>query len=261
MMAEMARAVGNEKEAADFDSKAKDSRFQFQKTLFDADKALYRDGIDTDHVSLHANLFPLAFGLAPEGNRAGMADWLANRGMACSVYAAQYLMEALFENGANKQAVELMTANNDRSWRHMIESGTTLTWEAWDQKYKPNQDWNHAWGAAPANLLPRYILGAQPLTPGWETARIFPRIGNLSYAKGKVPTPRGPIRIDWKSSDTFTLSLTLPEGMHAQVVLPNIGKSAGVYSDGRRIKATRVGNRWVLDQPVKGTVNFEVRQK
>ena len=22
---------------------------------------------------------------------------------------------------------------------------------------KPNQDWNHAWGAAPANLLPRFL--------------------------------------------------------------------------------------------------------
>ena len=43
----------------------------------------------------------------------------------------------------------------------MVESGTTITWEAWDQKYKPNQDWNHAWGAAPANLLPRFVLGAQ----------------------------------------------------------------------------------------------------
>ena len=27
----------------------------------------------------------------------------------------------------------------------MVESGTTITWEAWDMKCKPNQDWNHAW--------------------------------------------------------------------------------------------------------------------
>ena len=43
-----------------------------------------------------------------------------------------------------------------------------ISWEAWDLKYKLNQDWNHAWGAAPANLLPRYVLGAEPLEPGWQ---------------------------------------------------------------------------------------------
>ena len=68
--------------------------------------------------------------------------------------------------GAQK-ALSLITAPTDRSWRHMVESGATITWEAWDHKYKPNQDWNHAWGAAPANLLPRYLLGAASATPGW----------------------------------------------------------------------------------------------
>lgn len=39
----------------------------------------------------------------------------------------------------------------------MIDQGSTITMEAWSLKAKPNQDWNHAWGAAPANLLPRYL--------------------------------------------------------------------------------------------------------
>ena len=29
----------------------------------------------------------------------------------------------------------------------MIRVGSTITLEAWDNKFKPNQDWNHAWGA------------------------------------------------------------------------------------------------------------------
>ena len=140
--------------------------------LFDPARGLYRDGEGTDHASVHANLFPLAFGLVPAEHAAGVSAWLASRGMACSVYAAQYLLEGLFEHGDGAQALALVTAATDRSWRHMVESGTTITWEAWDQKYKPNQDWNHAWGAAPANLLPRFVLGAQPLAPGWRRARI-----------------------------------------------------------------------------------------
>ena len=259
LMGEMARALGKDDEAAKFESGARTQIFQ--QTFYDSSAGLYRDGINTDHRSLHANLFPLAFGLAPEGKGEHIADWLADRGMACSVYAAQYLMEALFENGADRPAIELMTAHNDRSWRHMVESGTTITWEAWDQKYKPNQDWNHAWGAAPANLLPRYILGARPMTPGWEVALIRPNIGGLTAAKGKVPTPRGPIIVDWTYSDSFILSLTLPKGMSARVELPMVGDSLGVFSGGQPVKVTRIGNRWVLDQDIKGTVMLEVRTK
>ena len=35
----------------------------------------------------------------------------------------------------------------------------TLTTEAWDGIYKPNLDWNHAWGAAAGNLIVRRLLG------------------------------------------------------------------------------------------------------
>ena len=113
--------------------------------------------------------------------------------MACSVYAAQYLLEGLFQHDRSDAALALVTAPGERSWKHMLDSGTTITWEAWDQKFKPNQDWNHAWGAAPANLLPRFILGVQALTPGWSRAVIRPFPGTLKQAEGKVPTPRGAV--------------------------------------------------------------------
>jgi hypothetical protein len=80
----------------------------------------------------------------------------------------------------------------------MVESGTTITWEAWDQRNKPNQDWNHAWGAAPANLLLRFVLGVQPLAPGWSRVSIRPNPGTLKSADGKVPTPRGPVLVRWQ---------------------------------------------------------------
>jgi hypothetical protein len=35
--------------------------------------------------------------------------------------------------------------------------------------------------------------------------------------------------------------------------------SIGVFSEGKPIAATRVGNRWVLAQEVNGTAAFEVR--
>jgi len=258
-MAEMAKVIGFVDEAKQYEADFEIGYAAFKEQLFSSEKGLFLDGINTDHISSHANLFPLAFGLVPEASRENTAQWLAARGMRCSVYAAQYLMEGLFENGAATEALDLILADNDRSWKHMVNSGTTITWEAWDLKYKRNQDWNHAWGAAPANLLPRYILGAEPLEPGWKPARIRPHVGHLEFAKGTVPTPRGQIAIHWKNGQSFKISLGLPDGMEAKIDLPAIANSQGVYAAGKRVEAQRIGDRWVLDQLVSGDVFLEVK--
>jgi len=259
LMSRLARALNRTAEANNYAALERTGLATFQKKLFDPKRGLYRDGEGTDHSSLHANLFPLAFGLVPEAHRARIAQWLGERGMKCSVYAAQYLLEGLFENGASAQAIALMTAPGDRSWRHMVESGTTITWEAWDQSYKTNQDWNHAWGAAPANLLPRFVLGAQSLTPGWRRALIQPHPGMLEQAGGKIPTTLGPIAIQWTNSGGFDLSLSLPAGMSAQVKIPARENSTGVFLKGEPVHATRDGQWWVLEKDVTGSSLIEAR--
>jgi len=259
LMTDLARALGHDVDAADYTRRERTGRAAFQEKLFDPTRGVYRDGEGTDHAAQHSNLFPLAFGLVPESERAQVTAFVVSRGMACSVYAAQYLIEALFTHGAANAAHALITASGDRSWKHMVESGTTITWEAWDQKYKPNQDWNHAWGAAPANLFPYFILGAHAVTPGWSRATISPQPGPLSEAKGKIPTPRGPIMIHWTNTSNFRLSLMLPAGISAQLNLPAPTTSRGVFSDGKSISAQRAGDRWILDQAVSGTQTFEVK--
>ena len=259
LMADLAKALKKDAEVADYLALEHAAQTAFQEKLFDRQRGVYRDGEGTDHASQHANLFPLAFGLVPAEHRASVADFVAKRGMACSVYGAQYLMEGLFQNGADASALAFMTAPNDRSWRHMAESGATITWEAWDQKYKPNLDWNHAWGAAPANLLPRFVLGAQPLAPGWNRALIRPCPGDLKFADGQIPTPLGPVLVRWTNSETFKLSLTLPKGMAAHLELPAGGKSQGVIIGGKSVAVHRDGLRWILYDDVSGIATVEVK--
>jgi hypothetical protein len=168
-------------------------------------------------------------------------------------------MEALFSNDAGTEAIHLMTARTDRSWRHMIESGATLTLEAWDLRYKPDMDWNHAWSAAPANLLPRFVLGVQASSPGWDNVLIRPNTGNLTQASGKVPTPHGTILLSWEHGSQFRLSQTLPPGVTARVELPASENSQDVSLDGQPVEATRAGSRWMIAAPVSGSAVLEVR--
>src|SRR5262249_6462199 len=85
---------------------------------------------------------------------------------------------------------------------------------------KPKQDWNHAWGAAPANVLPRQLMGVQPLEPGFSKILIRPRPGSLAWAESKTPTPQGPINVRFEVEDGFRLHVEIPPKVNARVGLP-----------------------------------------
>ena len=71
MMAEMAGTFGKKNEAAEYESMASKANASFQKTCSMRTSGAYRDGEGTDHMSQHASLFPLAFGLVPHERMSG----------------------------------------------------------------------------------------------------------------------------------------------------------------------------------------------
>jgi hypothetical protein len=85
-------------------------------------------------------------------------------------------------------------------------------------KYKPNSDWNHAWGAAPGNIIPRYLWGIQPKTPGFSTASIQPQMADLAHSRIEAPTLLGPIRGTYRrvSQRVQTYDIELPANMVAE---------------------------------------------
>jgi alpha-L-rhamnosidase len=214
-MAMLAKALKKEDDARELSKKAEQVSAAFTARFFDATRGIYIDGEGSTHASLHANMFALAFGLVPADRQAKVADVIQSRGMACSVYGAQYLLEALFDAGRDDYAIGLMTSKDERSWHHMIDLGSTMTLEAWDAKFKPNLTWNHAWGAAPANVLSRYVLGVRPIEPGYKKILIAPQIGSLKFVRGRVPTPLGPVAVN---VDATKLEVDVPAGTTARVV-------------------------------------------
>lgn len=156
-MADLAKALGKTDDARRFAEAALRLKATFHATFFDAEAGLYRDGEGSPHHSLHANAMALYADLVPADCQAKVVGFIDGKGMACSPYFAQYYLEALFRYGRRDTAIRLLTDRGPRSWLGMIDQGSTITMEAWSLKAKGNQDWNHAWGAAPANLLPRYL--------------------------------------------------------------------------------------------------------
>ncbi len=229
-MARIAAALNKPQDEARYRAAAEQAARSLNQKLFDETSGLYVDGEGSRHSSLHANMFPLAFGLVPPDRRDRVTAFVRSRGMACSVYGAQFLLDGLFDAGADEHAIALMTAPGDRSWTHMIEGvGTTVTLEAWDAKYKENLDWNHAWGAAPANVLPRKLLGIEPTAPGWTRWQVYPRLANLAWAEARTPTPHGALFVRADAGPNFRLAVIVPANTIATVLIR--AKSADAISE------------------------------
>jgi hypothetical protein len=250
-MALFAETLGKQEDAEAYREKAEKFYGAFNEKLFDSERGVYVDGEGSNHASLHANMMPLAFGLVPADRIGTVADFVVSKGMACSVYAAQYLMEGLYQAGRADEAFALLTSRDTRSWYNMIRVGSTITLEAWDNQFKPNQDWNHAWGAVPGNIIPRYLLGVRPLEPGFGKALIRPMPGPLERAASTIPTIRGPIDISIENSPgkPFHLDVSIPVNMTARIEVPLPDGEGGVTLDGKPIQV-KVRNGYAVIEDV-----------
>jgi len=261
LLEHIAIALDNDVDAALYKTLSEKIYSAFNEKLFDQPTGLYVDGLGSSHSSLHANMFALAFGLTPDSALPKIADFIQSKNMACSVYGAQYLLEACYAAGLSDYAYGLLTSADETSWLHMVNDvGATMTTEAWDAKLKPNQDWNHAWGAAPANIIPRFIMGIEPIAPGYQKARIRPQLGPLSSANIKVPTIRGTILAAYvKSTSSFALTVTIPANMSAEVWLPAAANgSTALRIDGAVASGTHKQNYVVIDNIGSGSHKIEL---
>ena len=77
-----------------------------------------------------------------------------------------------------------------RRWLQFLQGGYDTIGECWG--------WGthvHGWSCTPTKDLVFYTLGVTPAEPGYAVARIAPRLGELAWIEGRVPTPHGLIHV------------------------------------------------------------------
>jgi Bacterial alpha-L-rhamnosidase. len=87
---------------------------------------------------------------------------------------------------------------------------------------------NHAWSGGGLTCLAQYAIGLEPTQSGFKEFVVKPQPGPLKKAKLVTPTKYGDIvvemdRIDRKGNTprkSFRLTITVPEGTNANVILP-----------------------------------------
>jgi hypothetical protein len=77
-----------------------------------------------------------------------------------------------------------------RDWERLLERSDTTLSETWF-----GGTHCHGWSATPTRDLITRTLGIEPAGPGFGSARVAPRLGDLAWAEGAAPTPAGLLRV------------------------------------------------------------------
>lgn len=247
LMAKIYGAIGVSGKQEELETYAERFKSLFNEAFLDKERGVYIDGIGTTHSSLHSNMFALCFGLVPTEHENSVLDFIKSRGMACSVYGSQFLLDALYEGRAADAAFKLLISEGERSWMNMLREGSTITTEAWGNRFKLNQDWNHAWGAAPANIIPFRLVGIRPLTPGYTKMEIRPQITDLHHVECKTPTCLGPVYVNIQNTDDhYLMDIDVPMNSKCTVYIPcPLRDEYELYVDEQRIEAIKADNSFL----------------
>ena len=261
LMKKFAEISGHQDDVKYYDQKVKNLFQNYNNQFVDPSTGLMKDGDTTSHSSFHANFFALCFGLVKEENKERVKEFIKSKDMACSVYGSQFFMDALYNEGMGDYALQMLTKKDERGWYHMIEVGAGMTMEAWDLKFKPNLDWNHAWGAAPSNLIAFRLMGIQPSAPGFAEASIKPEIGTLTLAEIRVPTVLGSIYEKITQDEkNYQVDLELPKGMKARLELPVFQKGIdNIQIAGTSISPTLKNGKWVFEN-IQGKIQVVLKK-
>ena len=263
-ISKMAEVLGIEKDKALYLEKAEQMKQAINKNLIDADghyiDGLYKDQAASKHVSQHANMLPLALGIVPETAMDSVVKAVMDRKMSVGMVTVRWLPEALGKSEEGKHLLELYTNPSWDGWAQTFTKGGTATWEAWDSDVRA-ESMSHPWGTSGLLGIQQYILGVKNLKPQSELIQVKPLdFGNsLTHVKGKLPSDRGDILIEWnRSDDRFELILTLPDNMKAMVCLPKgTTSNSDVQVDGMNVKGLIKGDYIQLDTLSSGTHRFK----
>jgi hypothetical protein len=94
----------------------------------------------------------------------------------------------------------------------------------------------HGWSTGVVPALTNYVLGVIPIGPGFSIYSIKPMPGDVTWARGVVPTPSGPIKVSWNKNEEkglFCLMVSAPQGTKGYISVPVRDSDVPVFVDGQ----------------------------
>ncbi len=221
--AEMARWLKNPKAATRFERLAKSIETAINTHLWDAEKRAYIDCIHADGtksavLSQQTATVALISGVAQGEREKRCREIIHNppKGFvkAGSPFFEFFLLEVLKLENKDRAFLDVIR----RDWGFMVEQGASTFWEMWSQRHgRLTRSHCHGWSAAPTFFLSNTVLGVEPLKPGFAEVRIAPKLGDLQFVRGAMPTPHGLIEVSARRKGSqVEVSYKVPKGVRVK---------------------------------------------
>lgn len=159
-----------------------------------------------------------------------------------TTFYGYYMLEAMSAAGENQHALDTVRDY----WGAMLDMGATSFWESFDVAWTNNAfridelpvagkvdihgDYGefcykgfrhslcHGWSSGPAAWLIRNVLGVRPCAPGCAAVEVKPFLGDLAWAEGAFPTPKGPVKVRVERAADGSLSTTVNAPLGIKVI-------------------------------------------
>jgi alpha-L-rhamnosidase len=252
----IATVLGKKSDASAYAARAGSVSKAVHQRFFNASELSYTNG---DSVQ---NAFPLLTGIVPPDVRPGvMANVentirVQNRGhLDTGMHGTYFLLKYLMQVDRNDLVFEMATKTEYPSWGYMLASGATTSWESWS-----GQSHIHNTLLSIGAWFTQGLAGIQSdgKSAGFKHFVIKPAVvGDLTFVRATYRSVHGEIVSNWRlANDALTLTVTVPPGATATVVVPGDGpvrtKTQGSVSRGADNRSFQVAS---------GTHVFEAAQR
>ena len=115
----------------------------YLNAFFDEQIGLFRDSVETKHISLVANVFPFMYGLFPSAeSEKRMLDFVDEKGFSkVMLFGAYPLLAGLKRIGDKEKIYRFLS--DEGAWKRMLREGATTTFEGWGKDSKHNASLFH----------------------------------------------------------------------------------------------------------------------
>jgi hypothetical protein len=227
--ADLEQALGDSVLAHRYRRQARTARDAVYKLCWDPRFGLLADNPRKDSYSQHANIAAVLLDVIPTADQKSVLERILDTRLPAKGDSPKLVKASFFYQFYMARALEHADMADHyvgllQPWREMLAKGLTTTPEFDD----PTRSDTHAWSAHPAFDLPTIVAGIRPASPGFETVRIEPALGDLQWAEASMPYPRGgTITVKYQRTQAGTqtgtqtgtqATVTLPEALHGVLV-------------------------------------------
>ncbi len=222
--------------------------------------------------SVHANVLALQAGVVPQDQEEVVLDWVVNqleKGQELlSPYFHYWLFEMLYQRHDSERAERLVLERIRSQWGPILKLAAPTMPEffyggASTESSGVRGSVCHISGTAPAWVASSGVLGVRLVErEGSREIQIRPRLGDLQWARGRVPTTLGMVEVEHRlQAGQWRSQISAPQGAPAQLGLPGKLSRETLRLDGSPPEAVEAkgGALWMRLAPGRHVIEADLR--